>query len=994
MVPASVNRGGTGLTETGYGFQAGVAPGLRAVKYIIDDWSGLLNYHGTGRAILAHIILNVILLSSLALGQVITWDPAFPQETDTITVTFNAAGTPLEGYTGTVYTHTGVTTNLGAWQHVIDEWGDVTQPSLTSIGIGTHILVIENPRTFYKITSTNEKIEGINFVFRSSNSSNNYQPQTADLFMPVFDQIVNIRFLEPMGDEFVALGESVAVAIMAASLESGIATMELWEAGNLLTSVDNDTLTYVYIPTAAGLSTLLAVAKDSTGNIDSSTVQVIVNPTSQISALPAGIVDGINYIDDNTVTLSLFAPNKQFVYLIGEFNDWLPDTNYFMDKSTYRTDSLRFWITLTDLEAGREYAFQYWVDGETRIADPYTEKILDPWNDQYFLDHPTTYPNLMSYPHGKTGEAVSVFQTNQTPFVWQHTDTYERPPKSEIVIYELLLREFIAAHDFATLADTLDYLVNLGVDAIELMPFNEFEGNSSWGYNPSFYFAPDKYYGPEESLKQFIDAAHGRGLAVIMDMVLNHSYGQSPMVRMYWDEPQNRPAPDNPWYNAVSPNPVFAWGNDFNHDSPHTREFIDRVNKYWLTEYQLDGYRFDFTKGFTQTPGDGGANDPARIAILKRMADAIWQTDSTAYVILEHFADNTEEKELTAYGMLVWGNTNYNYNEATMGWNDGGKSNFSWGYYGSRDFPEPHLVTYMESHDEERLMVKNLAYGDISGDYSIKSLNTALNRNKLAAAFFLTLPGPKMIWQFGELGYDISIDDPCRICEKPIKWDYFADPDRRRLYDTYAALLALRKASPVFTSALTAVLLNLGSSSGLKKITMTNTDMDVLIIGNFGVTKQNITTGFPNTGRWYDYFSGDSVEVIDVSMIRTLLPGEFNIYTTRLLATPAAGLLALPEFEPTLVPDKFALGQNYPNPFNPSTRIDYTLPSTGKVRLSIYDLRGRLVRQLVDTVQPTGSYVVNWSGTNEDGQPLPSGIYFYRLEAGGYTASNKMLLLK
>ncbi|MCB0266364.1 MAG: hypothetical protein KDH98_24700, partial [Calditrichaeota bacterium] len=535
--------------------------------------------------------------------------------------------------------------------------------------------------------------------------------------------------------------------------------------------------------------------------------------------------------------------------------------------------------TLDNLVAGQEYAFQYLIDGSIRVADPYTEKVLDPWNDSFIPS--VTYPNLKPYPTGKTGEPVSVIQTAQPEFNWVYSDTFQRPPQDELVIYELLLRDFIERHDYETLIDTLDYLQHLGINAIELMPFNEFEGNSSWGYNPSFFFAPDKYYGTADALKTFIDECHRRGIAVLMDIVLNHAYGQSPMVRMYWNELLGRPAANNPWFNEVSPNQVFSFGYDFNHESVHTKNFIDRVNVFWLQEYRIDGYRFDFTKGFTNTPGDGGAYDPARIAILKRMADVIWDFDSTAVVILEHFAPNNEEKELAEYnqGMLIWGNLNYNYNEATMGYHDGGKSNFSWGYFGQRGWSKAHLVTYMESHDEERLMFKNLAFGNSSGGYSVKDFNTAINRNKMAAAFFLTIPGPKMIWQFGELGYDISIDDPCRVCEKPILWEYNTEINRKRLYRTYQALLKLRRENAVFRDPATTVTQDLASPVGGKVITLAHPEMNVSIVGNFGVFQLSVNGKFAHTGTWYDYFSGDSIVVTATNQNVSLQPGEFHIYT-------------------------------------------------------------------------------------------------------------------
>ena len=152
----------------------------------------------------------------------------------------------------------------------------------------------------------------------------------------------------------------------------------------------------------------------------------------------------------------------------------------------------------------------------------------------------TTYPNLKPYPTGKTTGIVSVLQTAKPAYTWQ-VNNFSRPNKQNLIIYELLVRDFTAAGNFQTLTDTLSYLQRLGVNAIEVMPFNEFEGNSSWGYNPDFYFAPDKAYGPENVVKKFIDECHKRGIAVIMDMVLNHSFGSSPMVQMYWDGMNNIP---------------------------------------------------------------------------------------------------------------------------------------------------------------------------------------------------------------------------------------------------------------------------------------------------------------------------------------------------------------------------------------------------------------------------------------------------------------------
>ncbi|HYC29249.1 MAG TPA: alpha-amylase family glycosyl hydrolase, partial [Chitinophagaceae bacterium] len=412
-------------------------------------------------------------------------------------------------------------------------------------------------------------------------------------------------------------------------------------------------------------------------------------------------------------------------------------------------------LQVNGLTPGTEYAYQYLVDGNLRIADFYAEKVLDPNNDPSIPS--STYPNLKAYPTGKTTEIVSVLQTRSAQYNWRN-NSFARPDKRNLIIYELLPRDFVAAHDYKTIKDTLSYLKRLGINAIELMPVNEFEGNLSWGYNPSFYFAPDKYYGSKNDLKELIDSCHSNGIAVIIDMVWNHSYGQSPMVRMYFDNANNRPATDNPWFNPVAPHAAINFGYDFNHEADATKYFMDRVADFWLKEYKIDGFRLDFTKGFTQkvttTDAQLSAYDASRVAILKRINDSIQTTSPGAYLILEHLAENTEEKDLAAAGMMLWGNMNYNFNEATMGYVQ--NSNFEGATHTARGFTQPYLVSYMESHDEERLMYKNERYGNQSGAYNVKDTITALKRNELATAFYMAIPGPRMIWEFGEVGYDYS----------------------------------------------------------------------------------------------------------------------------------------------------------------------------------------------------------------------------------------------
>jgi len=433
-------------------------------------------------------------------------------------------------------------------------------------------------------------------------------------------------------------------------------------------------------------------------------------------------------------------------------------------------------------------------------------------------------------------------------------------------------------------------------------------------------------------LKAFINACHSRGIAVIIDMVLNHSYGQSPLVQLYFDKGTGKVAADNPWYNVDSPNPVYSWGYDFNHESLATNDFVDRVNRYWLEEFHVDGFRFDFTKGFTNMPGDGSAYDASRISILTRMANEIWTIKENAYVILEHLTGNQEEYELSLYGMMLWGNQNYNYGEAAMGYHDLDKSDFSGISYLERGWTVPALVGYMESHDEERLMYNNLNHGNSSGDYDIQDLVTALKRMELAGAFFFLVPGPKMIWQFGELGYDYSIDYDCRVCSKPIRWDYYKGK-RLRLYQVWSALIGLKASEPAFQSDD----FTMSVSDASKRIEINHPDMDVRIIGNFDVLSQSVDPAFSTTGWWYSYFEGDSLDVSSLNETLALEPGQFQIYTTKKLSKPDI-TARLPEYEAQSLSFRI-----YPNPSSGWVHME---PLPENSRLSVIQSSGKLVEDI------------------------------------------------
>lgn len=934
-----------------------------------------------------------ILTAITAQAQIITAEPAFPKVDDAVTITFDATqGTGgLADCNCDVYLHTGVITSASTdasdWKNVVTEWGvanDDWKMERVPGEANLYQYTIEpSIREFYDI-GDNETVEQLAFVFRDATGNREGKATGGeDIFYEVFpdDSEFTAILQSPTAQNIVVdIGESIPIRLTV----SAEASISVFEDGELRTEVTGQELDYELPVEEAGthLVEIIADAGNDLRQTFSFNYAVPLDPGPQ--PLPVDTELGITLLGDTAMRLALYAPGKEHVFALGDFSDWRPNTDY---QLTNTPDGTTWWIDINGLTPGENVRFQYLVDGEILIADPYSRVVLDPVHDGFIPE--SAYPDMPSYPEGLTTGIVSLVQPGAPEYEWAVND-FQRPPEEELVIYELLIRDFIDRHDYTTMIDTLNYLDNLGVNAIELMPVNEFEGNISWGYNPSFHLALDKYYGPINEFKRFVDSCHARGIAVILDVVYNHAFSQSPLARLYWDENEFRPTPENPWLNPEARHP-FNVGYDFNHESSATRSFVDRAIEYWLSEFRVDGYRFDLSKGFTQTQSlDVGAwnqYDAGRIDILKHYADVAWNTTPGAYVILEHFADNQEEEELSEYGMMLWAGfgVHNNYLEAAMGYN----SNLTSADYAARGWEDPHLIAYMESHDEERMMYKNVSFGNSGGNYNVKNFSTALDRIELAGAFFYTIPGPKMLWQFGELGYDFpinycpdgTINEGCRTDPKPIRWDYFADPERRDVYEVTRSLTYLKTNFDAFNTTDYTLVVN---RNDWKTIHLRHSEMNVAVQGNFDVTTTAVNNPFPNTGWWYEYFSGDSLLVQDAAAPLMLDPGEYRLYTTKRIERPDP--LPLVTGRPVVVKDRFDL-EVFPNPSDGRSIVAYQLEHNGRVRLDLFDALGRRVKTIVDAVQPPGHQQIPL------GSGLAPGTYLLRLQVGRAVETRRMVVM-
>jgi glycosidase len=948
----------------------------------------------------------VILIPTLIFSQVIT-NPS-PIEIDqavTITVDANSTSTDCNGFSNPtkVYMHAGIGDDGDPWSYdVVGNWGqDDGVGEMTNNGDGTWSITI-TPNTYFSLTASEEaSATKMGMVFRNETGSQELKSNgCSDFFFNV--GAFQISMINPSNsDNGILVVNSGGGTQILATNTNGPANYALYVNGNTtpIHTQNNTTFYNGYLFSNLSENQYCELVVTQGSSSISKFFDIIVNATTNAD-VPTGMRDGINYhSEDNTkATLVLDAPNKDFVYVAGSFNNWQPNSTFAMKQEN---GTSLFWIELTGLTPGTNYTYQYWVGDKTNVptdspelvktADPFSSLVLSPFDDSGIPA--TTYPNLPTYPSGQKRE-VTVLKTGQTPYNWQVTN-FNKPKKEDLIIYEVLIRDFDANRNFQDLIDRIDYFKNLNINAIQLMPVMEFEGNESWGYNTAFHMALDKFYGTEDKFKEFIDLCHNNGIAVILDVALNHAFGRNPMIRMWMTDDDNdgwgNPSSENPYFNQTATH-SYSVGSDFNHSQSRTQNYVQRVIEHWIEEFKIDGFRWDLTKGFTQNCASGAScteqYQADRVAILKQYADYSWSLDPDHYVIFEHLGtaagSDLEETEWANYrlnegkGIMLWGKMTDPYNQLTMGYNSGnnisGMGHLSHGFTGKR------LIGYAESHDEERLMYKNLQFGNSNGGYDITNLNIALQRMSALGAVSLTIPGPKMIWHFADLGMENSIftcnngtvnNPDCKLDTKPQpQWAnaWLSDPNRSQIYTDWSRLNALKINEAVFEGNYSITTNTLTPKIYIWDDAIPNTSLkNVVILANFDVTSQNITPDFPYAGTWYDLMDETGSTTIDGSTASINLPaGAFRIYGNK---------------ASTLSTENVILNKNfiiYPNPVSTSFNVNQAVD-----KVSIYDITGKKIT----TFKGHFSEKHNFDVSN-----LSKGIYVVKFEADSNSMTKKLII--
>jgi hypothetical protein len=251
-----------------------------------------------------------------------------------------------------------------------------------------------------------------------------------------------------------------------------------------------------------------------------------------------------------------------------------------------------------------------------------------------------------------------------------------------------------------------------------------------------------------------------------------------------------------------------------------------------------------------------------------------------------------------------------------------------------------------------------------------------------AAAFWAMIPGPKMLWQFGEIGFPYSINtctngtvnNNCRLDNKPLVWENFGDVSKRALYDVYSNLLRLRQ-NPSFISTFTGNNYTLDLAGTVKTIQVNTDSLKIVVVGNFDLSAKTANVTFPNSGTWFSYLTKTSLNVSGTSSSISLQPGEYHVYLNRDLSSSVVTALLNP-----VLPELDLQTIIYPNPVKNELNIKYVLPKSGEVVISLMSANGIKLGNLFKGVQSSGLKNISFPGSTLAGKLKSGGIYYLHIQ--------------
>lgn len=525
----------------------------------------------------------------------------------------------------------------------------------------------------------------------------------------------------------------------------------------------------------------------------------------------------------NMIEFKLWAPYNAKALLLGDFLDG-QEAEMEKGKDGY------FRIEV-ELEDG-SYSYKFRVQSKSFFldSDEWVE-VVDPYATQ--VDEAAQ----CAIAHIKSGQRIV------SDYTWQH-DEAELPSQNELVIYEMLVQDFNGSSDekgnFRSVLDKLDYLQSLGINALELMPVQSCPMEIGWGYNLRHYFALRSAYGKPNDLKRLIDECHARGMLVLLDVVLNHSEGESPLTKIDYDY----------WYRREAKDPDNSWGPEFdyhhyddNYDRYPARDFMRDMINFWITEYHFDGLRFDAVKQLDNPEFLGWIVDEAGLAAKPK----------PLFTIAEHIPETSELSGFEGPVDSSW-RVSFHYNLLDLLLQKGDAVDLA------KELIDPrpsgfqsatNVVNYLTSHDQDRLMA-NMADAEIFDEAAFK-------RAKFGAALVMTAMGIPMIWMGEEMGeYQPKTLDP-----SPLDWSLLDNETNQGLLKYYQGLIALRKENAALRSDNIDILYESSEDQVVAYIRWDDMGPQVVVIVNCSdsyIADYEIT-GLPENGDWHEWTKNYDVHV-------------------------------------------------------------------------------------------------------------------------------------
>ena len=608
----------------------------------------------------------------------------------------------------------------------------------------------------------------------------------------------------------------------------------------------------------------------------SSTLSTPFQPAVTTESLPRDLRGGahVDLVKPGTVTFVLRAPYKPYVSLVGEFNGWNTRAH------VMHTDgSGTWWITIP--HPGQTlYGYYVLVDEFTHewVGDPYAVQV--DWTRET--------------PWG-------VLPSRRPSFRW--TDQkWRTPPLREMVIYEVCVRDAAGAWEgnravygtIRRLTERIPYLVRTGVNAIELMPIQSFPGESSWGYNPVFYHAIADSYGKPDEFKAFVDRCHANGIAVILDVAFNHAWGDHPYYRIYppmYGEHGERWTDWNPFFHHT-PSSINMWGGvDWDHFEPDATRYFQDVVRFWLEEYHVDGFRFDWVGGV-----DYDHRDPMRPGFnpfhgISAVCWAAKQAKPECVLIGEYWTLHGTHPEKNAVKLVqetamdaVWNGTFHHTMEEVLSqrwqWE---RKDIHRAIGGFRDLGyslATQVVNYTCSHDEVRPEheIKFYAAKHIKRPPGMSLQAVALAKARLGLVALFAAPGVPMIYA----GQEYGEDSPRTIDFVPLQWHKLSRDEHTAHYALTQRLIRARRMHPALRSDWIDFLPDDFARDKYVRFHRWDGAGDHAVVAlNFDWIPAAVELSFPWDGRWRDVVS---------NRVRTVKGGRL-----RMTLGPSASVLFLPE---------------------------------------------------------------------------------------------------